>query len=62
MARGGDLIHERRFADVVVVSPTGRLERGTSNAFQEQISQLISRENAAQPRIVIDMSGIRARS
>ncbi len=58
MTTGADHFHENRFADVVVMSPTGRLDQDTSNVFQEQILNLISRENAASPRIVLNMGGI----
>jgi len=58
MAGKGVQLTEYRFADVLVLTPSGRLDLDTSSKFKAKILQIISNETSSSPRIVIDMGEI----
>jgi anti-sigma B factor antagonist len=48
----------RRFADAVVVSPTGRVDQGNADAFKDALAPHLDACAAAQDRVVLDLSDL----
>lgn len=48
----------RRFADAVVLSPTGRIDHATAGAFEAALLAHLSRCAAGQDGVVLDFSGV----
>ena len=48
----------RRFVDVVVVSPTGRVDQVTADGFKAGLAGFLARCAAGQDAIVLDLGGV----
>jgi anti-anti-sigma factor len=48
----------RRFVDVVVVSPSGRVDQATADGFKEGLAAFLDRCAAGQDTIVLDLGGV----
>jgi len=48
----------RRFADAVVVSPVGRVDQSSADAFQKALAPHLARCTGGEDRLVIDLSGL----
>ena len=58
MVDKGVQLSKNRFADVLVLCPSGRLDQDTSSKFKARILQVISQESSPPPLIVLDMGAI----
>ena len=47
-----------RFADAVVLSPTGRIDHATANDFRQALLDHLVADRAGDRRIVIDLGGV----
>jgi anti-anti-sigma factor len=48
----------KRFADTVVVSPAGRIDQSSAEAFQAALAPHLQRCAAGQDRLVLDLSAL----
>jgi len=48
----------RRFADVVVVSPVGRIDQSNADAFEEELAPHLARCTGGEDRLIVDLSGL----
>jgi anti-anti-sigma factor len=48
----------RRFADAVVVSPVGRVDQSSADAFQEALAPHLARCTGGEDRLIVDLSGL----
>ena len=48
----------RRFADTVVVSPVGRIDQSSADAFQEALTPHLARCTGGEDRLIVDLSGL----
>ena len=48
----------RRFADVVVVSPVGRIDQSSADAFKDALASHLARCTAGEDRLILDLSGL----
>ena len=48
----------KRFADVVVLSPTGRIDHASAEAFRNALAPHLERCVAGQDQVVLDLSGV----
>ncbi len=58
MGDSGVQFAEIRYADVLVLNPSGRLDQDTSQIFQKQLLLLITQESLDRPRVILEMSGV----
>jgi anti-sigma B factor antagonist len=47
-----------RFADVVVVAPTGRVDHATAEAFRDALGPFLARCTEDGDRVVVDLAGV----
>jgi anti-anti-sigma factor len=48
----------RRFADTVVVSPVGRIDQSSADAFEEKLAPHLARCTDREDRLIVDLSGL----
>jgi anti-anti-sigma factor len=48
----------RRFADVVVVSPVGRIDQSNADVFEEKLAPHLARCTGGEDRLIVDLSGL----
>ena len=48
----------KRFADVVIVAPAGRVDQSSAEAFQTALAPHLQRCAADQDRLILDLSGL----
>jgi anti-sigma B factor antagonist len=48
----------RRFADVVVASPVGRIDHGSAGPFEEALLPLLGQSNIDKVALLLDFSGV----
>ena len=48
----------RRFADVVVVSPVGRIDQSSADTFKDVLAPHLAQCTAGEDRLVIDLAGL----
>ena len=48
----------KRFADALVLSPTGRIDHGSAEAFRGALAPHLERCAAGQDQVVLDLSGV----
>lgn len=48
----------KRFADAVVLAPTGRIDHGRSEDFKSALRPFLERCAAGQDKLVLDLSGV----
>jgi anti-anti-sigma factor len=48
----------RRFADVVVVSPVGRIDQSNAHVFEEALAPHLARCTGGEDRLIVDLSGL----
>jgi anti-sigma B factor antagonist/stage II sporulation protein AA (anti-sigma F factor antagonist) len=52
------VLNHARFADVVVVAPTGRIDHATSEGVREGLAPFLARCTADGDRVVLDLGGV----
>src|SRR5262245_44109478 len=51
-------LHPKRFADVVVLSPAGRVDHGTAERFKDALRPHLEQCATGQQSVVLDLSGV----
>jgi anti-sigma B factor antagonist len=51
-------LNPKRYADTVVLSPVGRIDHATAEAFKEALTGPLARCTAGQDKLVLDFAGI----